>query len=90
MNFLLFTLTLACKEFEERVGRLGAPRGEKTAMIEAAILRQLGDFSVSDLQNACPGVGVDLIRRVLKQQKEARQLICLGRGPAAKWRRIAK
>jgi hypothetical protein len=40
-------------------------------MIEVAILRQLGGFSVSDLQNACLGVGVDLIQRVLKQQKQA-------------------
>jgi hypothetical protein len=30
MNFLLFILTQACQEFEERVGRLGAPRSEKT------------------------------------------------------------
>jgi Fic family protein len=87
INFLLFILTQACKEFEERIGRLKAPRGEKTALIEAAIARQPGDFSVSDLQNACPGVGVDLIRQVLKRQKEAAQLACLGRGPAAKWRR---
>jgi Fic family protein len=90
MNFLLFILTQACKEFEERVGRLKAPRGEKTALIEAAIARQPGDFSVSDLQNECPGVGVDLIRQVLKRQKGAALLICLGRGPAAKWRKAAK
>ncbi len=90
MNFLLFILTQACKEFEERVGRLKAPRGEKTALVETAITRQPGDFSVSDLQNECPGVGVDLIRQVLKRQKDAAQLICLGRGPAAKWRTTGK
>jgi len=90
INFLLFILTQACKEFEERVGKLKAPRGEKTALIEASIARQPGDFSVSDLLHDCPGVGVDLIRQVLKRQKEAGLLICLGRGPAAKWRRAAK
>src|SRR3974390_1466726 len=37
INFLLFILTQACKEFEERVGKLRAPRGEKTALIEASI-----------------------------------------------------
>jgi hypothetical protein len=87
MHFLLFILTHACKEFEERVGELKAPRGEKTTLIEAAIARQPGDFSVSDLQNECPGVGVDLIRQVLKRQKGAAVLTCLGRGPAAKWRK---
>ena len=89
MNYLLFILTQACKEFEQRVGQLKSPRGEKTALIEAAIARQPGDFSVSDLQNECPGVSVDLVRQVLKRQKDAAQLICLGRGPAAKWRKAA-
>jgi len=90
MNFLLFILSHACREFEERVGKLKAPRGQKTALVEAAITRQPGDFSISDLQYECPGVGVDLIRQVLKRQKEAVQLTCLGRGPAAKWRKAGK
>ena len=87
MNFLLFILTQACKEFEQRVGQIKAPRGEKTALVEEAITRRAGDFSISDLQNECPGVGVDLIRQVLKRLKDTSQLICLGRGPAAKWRK---
>jgi hypothetical protein len=33
---------------------------------------------------------VDLIRQVLKRQKDASLLICLGCGPAAKWRKAAK
>lgn len=90
MNFLLFVLTQACKEFEERVGAIKAPRGEKTALVESAITRQTGDFSVSDIKNECPGVGVDLIRQVLKRLKVASQLNCLGRGPAAKWRKVGK
>jgi Fic family protein len=89
-GFLLFILTQACKEFEQRVGKLKAPRGEKTALIEAAIARQPGDFSFSDLQNECLGVGVDLIRQVLKRQKKVARLTCLGRGPAAKWRKASK
>ena len=90
MNFLLFILTQACKEFEQRVGQFKSPRGEKTALVEAAIDRQIADFSISDLQSACPGVGVDLIRRVLKRFRTASRLICLGRGPSAKWRKTAK
>ncbi|HOW66026.1 MAG TPA: Fic family protein [Candidatus Paceibacterota bacterium] len=85
MNFLLFVLTQACKEFEERVGRFKSPRGEKTAMVEAAIQRQTGEFGVSDLQHECPGVGVDLIRKVLKRLRGSR-VACLGRGHAAKWK----
>lgn len=87
MNFLLFVLTQACKEFEQRLGSVKSPRGEKTALVEAAIERQMGEFSVSDLQNACPGVGVDLIRRVMKRLKGSR-VVCLGRGQKAKWKKF--
>ena len=89
LNFLLFILTQACKEFEQRVGQLKSPRGEKTALIEEAIARQAGRFSLSDLQSACPGVSVDLIRSVLKRLKGA-SIECLGRGHTAKWRKTAK
>ncbi|MDO8539828.1 MAG: Fic family protein [Opitutaceae bacterium] len=89
MNFLLFILTQACKEFEQRVGQLKSPRGEKTALVEEAIARQTGQFSLSDLQNACPGVSVDLIRSVLKRLKGV-SVECLGRGHTAKWRKRAK
>jgi len=89
MNFLLFIPALACKEFEQRVGQLKSPRGEKTALVETAIARQTGLFSRSDLQSACPGVSVDLIRSVLKRLK-GKSVECLGRGHTAKWRESAK
>jgi hypothetical protein len=89
MNFLLFILTQACKEFEERLGDVKSPRGEKTALVEAAIERQSVEFSVSDLQNACPGVGIDLIRRVLKRLRGSR-VACLGRGHSARWKKLGK
>jgi hypothetical protein len=75
MNFLLFTLTLACKELEQRIGYMKSPRGEKTESVIAAVDRQVGTFSVADLQAECPGVGLDLIRRVLARlQKEKNQV----------------
>ena len=89
MNFLIFILTQACKEFEQRVGQVKSPRGEKTAMVLAAIDRQAGAFSVSDLQNECPGVGVDLVRKVLKQLRGSK-VVCLGRGQTAKWKKSGK
>src|SRR5690348_11754687 len=46
MNFLLFILTEAYKEFELRDGQLKSPRGEKTAMVLAAIDRQVATFRV--------------------------------------------
>ena len=45
MNFLLFILTQACKEFERRIGLLKSPRGEKTEAVLAAVGSQIATFS---------------------------------------------
>ena len=87
IGYLLFIIKKAYDEFEERAGNVAAPRGEKTALIEAAILQLSGEFGVSDLQDACPGVGVDLIRKVLKRLKGS-SVKCLGRGQSARWRKL--
>ena len=87
IGFLLFVIKKAYDEFEERVGSTAAPRGEKTALIEAAIRQRSGEFGVSDLQDDCPGVGVDLIRKVLKRLKGS-SVECLGRGQSARWRKL--
>jgi Fic family protein len=88
MNFLLFILTQAGKEFEQRMGQLKAARGEKTALVETAIVRQPGDFAVSDLQKECPGVGLDLIRRILARLQKEKKVRSLGTGRSAKWQKI--
>ena len=78
----------AWKELESRVGVVGSARGTKSAMVVDVIERFASDFSVADLQSRCPTVSIDLIRRVLRQQRKAGRIKCLGRGPRAKWRRI--
>ncbi len=88
MNFLLFILTLACKEFEQRVGQLKSPRGEKTEAVLAAIGRQISTFRVADLQADCPGVGLDLIRRILGRLQKEQQIKALGTGRSAKWEKL--
>jgi Fic family protein len=85
MNFLLFILTQACKEFELRVGQLRSPRGEKTEAVLAAIDRQIGAFRVADLQAECPGVGVDLIRQLLARLRKEKKIRSLGTGRGARW-----
>lgn len=87
IGYLLFILKQAYQEFEERVGQIEAPRGEKTALIEAAI-RPLETFSVSDIQRACPGVSVDLIRLTLKGMQDKKEVKCTRKGRSAKWMRI--
>jgi hypothetical protein len=77
----------AYREFENRVGILTDGRGAKTELVLEAIGRFHGDFSFSELQAQCPNVGIDLIRRLLGQERKAGKIECLGRGPAARWRR---
>ena len=89
INYLLYTLIEAYKEFERRVGETASPRGEKRAMVAAAVQRAAGSFSVADLQRECPGVSLDMIRRVLKDLKAAGKAACLGRGRSALWRKTA-
>lgn len=87
IGYLLFILKQAYQEFEERIGQIESPRGEKTALIETAI-RQLEMFSVSDIQRACPGVSVDLIRLTLKVMQDKNEVKCTRKGRSAKWIRV--
>jgi Fic family protein len=85
MNFLLFILTQACEEFEQRAGAIKSIPGEKTGLIVTAIQSRIGSFAIGDLQNACPGVSVDMIRHVLNQLRSDKQVRCLGRGRTSRW-----
>jgi hypothetical protein len=89
MNFLLFVLAHACKEFEQRLGRIKSPRGEKTEAVIAAVGRQVATFRVAGLQAECPGVGLDLIRRVLARLQKEKKIRSLGTGRGAKWEKVA-
>ena len=79
VNYLLFILKSAYKEFEERVGQTASPKGSKTELVTAAIGRFTDSFRVSDIHRQCPGVSVDLIRQVLKNLRSVGRVKCLGR-----------
>ncbi len=87
INFVLYTLLGACTEFERRVGQTASPRGAKTELVLAAIDRRSSSFQTADLQRDCPGVSLDLIRRVLKHRASSGQLFCEIRGPKSLWRK---
>ena len=90
VNFVLYTLKTAYREFEERVGQITSPRGAKTELITNVIGRQLGSFRISDIQRECPSVSLDLIRSVLKNLRASGKVRCLGRGQNAEWEKSAK
>jgi len=90
INYILSIIKMAYREFEQRLGQLQSPKGEKTSLVLQAIDRTLGPFSVAELQNSCPNVSVDMVRRVLKNLKAKKQIECLGRGQNAQWQKTAK
>ena len=87
-EYLLGVVIAAYKELEDRAGTLTVARGAKTEMVLATIRAMHGDFSVKDLRQRCPHVGIDLLRRILREERKAGRLEGLGRGPDARWRRV--
>lgn len=84
INYILFILKTAYREFVERVGDIQSPRGSKTEMVLSALARLPREFTVAQLEQACPGVSRDMVRRVLAEQK-GKTVECRERGPGAKW-----
>ena len=88
VNYVLWVLKEAYKEFEQHVGEAAEPIGAKAELVRQAIHRQEDSFRVSDLECACPGVGRDWIRKILRQMKAAGELRSFGRGAGARWERL--
>lgn len=87
INYLLFILKTAYREFESRVGQMKSPRGAKTELIESAIDEFKKEFTLSHLEKVCPGVSRDMIRLVLRDLQKLRKVECIGRGPGALWKK---
>jgi len=86
-TFVLYVLKSAYRELEEQVGRQPGPRGSKTAMIEEAVQEFPGEFTVREVEHACPAGSREMIRRVLRRLAASDVLECKGRGPGARWKR---
>lgn len=87
VNLSLAIIRRGYVEFEQRAGQVKAPRGAKTELLSQAINGLTGEFTLTELERLCPGVSRDHIRRRLKELRAAGKVRCLGRGPAAKWRK---
>ena len=90
ISYLLYILKEAYREFEKRMEGLQNPRGEKTALITQAIRQSPETFRITDIQRKCPGISVDMIRKVLKDLRAEGRTKCLGMGKAAQWKRVGK
>ena len=70
------------------MGRISSGHGSKTDMVLNAIDAFVGDFSISDLERACPSVGRDWIRKLLQKLKHEGKVYVSGKGRFAKWQKV--
>lgn len=91
INYVLSILKTAYREFAEQLGEIKPARGAKRDLVQAGIDRlaakTAAGFSISELEQVCPGVSRDMVRTVLRAQQKLGQVECHGRGPAAKWQK---
>lgn len=85
LNYFWGALLRAYKEFEERVGTLQHGRGAKGDRVRAEILKRRLPFSISEIEQACPGVSRDMVRVVLRAMKAEGLIQPDGKGRNAKW-----
>ncbi|OGF61611.1 MAG: cell filamentation protein Fic [Candidatus Fischerbacteria bacterium RBG_13_37_8] len=83
INFLLFIINSAYKEFKERTAIVKESRGTKTEIVYSVVKKQKLPFAIADIKKQCPGVSADMIRHLLKQLKRDGKVKCLGRGKYA-------
>jgi hypothetical protein len=88
VNYFLTIVRAAYDEFVRDVGELRDGRGMKTQLVLQAIAQTIGDFSISELHQRCPSVGWDMLRYVLRSERDAGRVQPLGRGRGARWRKI--
>ncbi len=86
-NYFLGLVLSAYKEFEERASLVKPGRGAKTEMVEQAIDREGGEFSMTDIMKACPNVSRPMIRVVLEQMRRKGLVKVMGTGRGARWRK---
>ncbi len=88
VEYFLSTIVAAFTEFESRIGKISSGYGSKMEMVINAIDSFLGDFSLADVERACPVVGRDWIRKLLQRLKIEGKVESIGKGRYAKWRKI--
>lgn len=88
LNYFWGALLRAYKEFEERVGTIARGRGAKGDRVRAEILKRQLPFSISEIEEACPGISRDMVRVVLRTMKTEGVIAPTGKGRSAKWMQV--
>jgi len=87
-DYLLGVIVAAYRELERRTELVTAAPGAKRTMVQDVINHFLGEFTIKDVERACPTVGRDMIRLVLKELRAEGRIEPVGRGRGAKWKRM--
>lgn len=88
LDYFWGALLRAYKEFEERVGTIERGRSAKGDRVRAEILKRQLPFSITDIEEACPGISRDTVRMVLRAMKVEGLIAPMGKGRSAKWTHI--
>ncbi|MBP3362434.1 Fic family protein [Pseudomonas fragi] len=86
LNYFWGALIKAYKEFEARVGTIEKKYGNKSSRVRIAVLNRSLPFSISEIEQACPGTSRDTVRLVLRALKSEGLIESTGKGRSAKWR----
>jgi Fic family protein len=86
--FLGVMLLPAYQEFEDRASYLEGAGGRKTRLVLEAIRQKEGEFTLRQIMQDCPTVSVDLVRKVLQEQRAAGHIVSLGKGRGAVWKKV--
>lgn len=84
LDYFYGTLMAAYKEFETRVGTFKG-KGSKTEQVKAAVERSVKPFSINDIEIVCPDVSRDMIRKILRELRDADVIESSSKGRGAVW-----
>jgi len=90
LDYFWGALLRSYKEFELRVGTVAHGRGNKGDRVRAEALKRTQPFSISEIEEACPGVSRDMVRLVLRAMKAEGLIASTGKGRGAKWVNLAR
>lgn len=87
-EYFLGILLKAYREFENRVGVITTARGSKSSLVFDVLNTIQREFTVKDIHNLCPGVSLDMIRKILRDERKKGNLKCTERGRDSIWEKI--
>ena len=84
-RYFVRTIKVAYDGLESRFDVQGPFHGGKTQLIRSEVMRQIGDFKLSDIVGAVPGVSQNLVQKVLAGMREEGLVNLHGHGRGAYW-----